>query len=219
MWCFLKLINKKNNTYILLYLCNLLLISPCLIFGGSNFTNDSYIILNDGANVHISSSIGNFRYFGAFIYKILSLLNHNPILNSTLDIIFYVILVPAILSLVLTEFKKCLETDDIISLAAIDVCVLLSIYNIWFCNILSFPECIVITAIGITLCFSSLIILIHSKNILYYIFSAILLVLSTAVYQQFISVFAIFAIAYCGIYTVKNQDKKLIIFNYVMITQ
>lgn len=41
-----------------------------------------------------------------------------------------------------------------------------------------------------------------------------LLVLATAVYQQFISVFTIFAIAYCGIFTVKNEDEKLIIINY-----
>ncbi len=188
---------------------------PCLVFGGSNFSIDSYGILLGGADAHISAFIGSFRYFGAFIYKILSIFNHNPIINSTLDIIFYIVLVPVIISLVVIEFNKHLESNDIISLVAINISVLISVYNVWFCDILSFPECIVITAVGITFCFTSLIILIRSKKIWHCFLSAILLVLATAVYQQFISVFAIFAIAYCGIYTVKNQEKKLIIFNYL----
>ncbi len=188
---------------------------PCLVFGGSNFSIDSYGILLGGADAHISAFIGSFRYFGALIYKILSIFNHNPIINSTSDIVFYVVLVPAIISLVVIEFNKCLESNDIISLAVINLSVLISVYNVWFCDILSFPECIFLTAIGITICFSSLIILIRSRRIWQYILSAILLVLATAVYQQFISVFAIFAIAYCAIFTAKNQDKKLIILNYL----
>lgn len=215
----MKLTNKdfKKNLFkcFLLYLCNIILMLPCLVFGGSNFSIDSYGILVGGADVHISAFIGSFRYFGAFIYRILSLFNHNPILNSTLDIVFYVILVPAIISLVVIEFSRRLESNDVISLIAINIAVLISVYNVWFCDILSFPECIVITAVGITLCFSSLIILIRSKRIWHCLLSATLLVFATAVYQQFISVFAIFAIAYCGIYTVRNQDKKLIIFNYL----
>lgn len=192
----------------------MVLFLPCIVFGGSNFSVDSYGILLDGADVHISAFIGSFRYFGAFIYKILSILNHNPIINSTLDIIFYVLLVPAIISLVVIEFNKCLESSDKLSVIAINLGVIISVYNVWFCDILSFPECIIITAIGITLCFSSLIILIRSRKTLNCFLSVFLLVLATAVYQQFISVFAILAIAFCGIYSFKNHDKKLILLNY-----
>lgn len=209
-----KTLNKDSSKFFLLYICNLVLFLPCIIFGGSNFSIDSYGIINRGPDVHISAFIGSFRYFGAFIYKIIAFFNHNPILNSTLDIILYLVLVPAIVSLVVIEFNKCLETNELISIIVIDISVLISIYNVWFCDILSFPECIVITAIGITLCFSSLLIMIRSKKIWHYILSVLLLVFATAVYQQFISVFAIFAIAYCAFYTTKNQDKKLIIFNY-----
>lgn len=210
-----KTLNKDFSEFFWVYICNLVLFLPCLIFGGSNFSIDSYGILMDGPDAHISAFIGSFRYFGAFIYKIISLFNHNPISNSTLDIIFYVILVPAIVTLVVLEFYKCLKTKELISIIVIDIAVLISIYNVWFCDILSFPECIVITAIGIVFCFSSLIVMIRSKKIWHYILSVLLLVFSTAIYQQFISVFAIFAIACCGIFTADNKDKKLIILNYL----
>ena len=122
-------------------------------------------------------------------YKIF---NHNPITDSTIDCIVFIFLVAAIVSFFSYTLYKLLNKKSILSHILINLSVLISVLNVWYCDILSFPECVFITAIGTVLCFSAVIVFAKNQTVGGYILSSVLIILATGVYQQFLFVFTIF---------------------------
>ncbi len=204
--------NSKNKSVIkgiLLYIINVLCLSPIMIYGGQNFSVDSYGIALDYKE-HIEAFIGSYRWFGAFVYKLYyDIFNHNPILDSTIDCVVYIAFVAAIVICLSCSIYTLLNKKSTLTYVAINLSVLVSVLNVWFCDILSFPECVFITAIGVFLCFSALIVFIKNPNIKGYILSALLVILSTGVYQQFLFVFTIYVVAICSFYVIKNKETTL----------
>ena len=210
---------KRKNLLkgVLLYMLNVLCLSPAMIYAGQNFSVDSYKVCLS-LNNHTVSFLGSYRWFGAFLYKFyVTVFNHNPINNSTIDCIIFVLLVSAVVLSLTFILYEMLNKRNVLSYIAINLSVYISILNVWFCNILSFPECIFITTVGVVLCFSALIIFIKKPNIKGYILSSIMVILSTAVYQQFLFVFIIYVILICSFYLIKNEEKtfKSIISRYI----
>lgn len=200
-----KRINVLNVFF--LYFLNIVFLSPTIVYGGQNFSIDSYGIALD-YNGHIDAFIGSFRWFGAFLYKAYySIFQHNPILDSTIDCIVFIVLVAGIVSLLSYTLYKLINKKSILSYISINLSVLVSVLNAWFCNILSFPECVFITAIGTVLCFSALIVFIKKQNLYGYILSSILIILATGIYQQFLFVFTIFIVAICECKVLQGNQK------------
>lgn len=210
------ILKKINKNHLILFLINVLAFFPLLVFNGENFSIDSYGILLNGAEFHIETFISSYRFFGAFLYKILSLFGHNPIIECTIDLFIYIVLAAVSTTAMTHEFVRQLGTKSVLSWFIIDISVSISVCNVWFCDILSFPECVFLTGMGLFLCFFAVIIFVRGKNISSFVVSSILLICSTAVYQQFIAMFTVYIIAFCGIYTVNNHGEiKKVIINYI----
>ena len=204
--------NSKNKNVIkgiFLYIINVLCLSPIMIYGGQNFSIDSYGIVLD-YNTHLNAFIGSYRWFGAFVYKLYyDMFKHNPILDSTIDCVVYIVFVATIVLCLSYTIYSLINKKNALTYVIINLSVLISVLNVWFCDILSFPECVFITAIGVFLCFSALIVFIKIPNIKGYILSGLLIILSTGVYQQFLFVFTIYIVAICSFYIVKNKETTL----------
>ena len=165
--------------------------------------------MNVGTEGHINSFLGSLRYFGAFIYYIIDLLGHNAILNPFVDIIFFISIVTIVVSVFSIYIYKCINSKNILCFLAVDFSVLITVMNVWFTNILTFPECISLTAIGLCLCLVSLMLYFESKKFYHYIISFIMLVSAIAVYQQFVSVFIIYAVLITSIKVINNQHDTM----------
>lgn len=206
--------SKHNRKLIIIiFLINLLLLIPLSVFYKTHMSVDSYGILLEGLKSHALTFISSFRYFGAFIIKLLSLTDHNPIINPVVDIAIFVPTVA--ISVTMTVITLCTKarSNDILSIIVVDLAVILSFENVWFCNLLTFPECILLTAIGVLLCCTGITVFAFKRNACGCIITCILLVCSTAVYQQFITVFAIYIIAIIGIEVAQDINitlKKLV---------
>ncbi len=196
-----------------IYILNVLAISSLLVFGGQNYSIDSYSVLLD-SNVHINNFISAYRYFGALLYKGILALGHNPIVNSTIDIIFFVLVVPIFITLLVKVMSNNLKKEDSLSLFIIDLSIIVSIVNVWFCDILSFPECVTITGVGVSLCLLAVCVIDKSQSFVHCLISCVLLICSTAVYQQFISVYVVFVVALFGLKTKDKNDFKSLFNNY-----
>ena len=194
-----------------LFLVNLFVYSSLIIFALPHLSIDSYGALKGGLNGHCIQWIGCYRYFGALVCKIWFMLGNNPILNPTMDCIVFIIIV-AFSSATLVFFlykyflsKSSIKKYDLNSLIIINLCVVISIYNVWFINILTFPECIFGCAIGVLLCHLAIVFYftIRSYN---KILSAILLICSMAVFQQFLIIFIFYVFIFHHINCLDNYD-------------
>lgn len=202
----MKLLKSK---FTWLYLINILLISFLLVFGGQNYSVDSYSILVDGYVANIELCLSNYRFFGGLLYGLLSLLGHNPISNCTLDICFFVLTVSAAFTALALKFYGAYEKKSLLSLAVTDISLLISICNVWFCDILSFPECIFIAAIAIILTCCAVILLINSQKLLNCILASVCVILATGIFQQFIILFTIYMIAYCCVVLYQKETNSI----------
>ena len=205
---------QKYNHNIFIFVFNVLALSPLLIFGGSNYSIDSCSILLD-YNVHLNNFISGYRYFGAFLYKIIVALGYNPVVDSTADSVFYIIVAALAVTLLAKAFYNNLKDKDILSLFVVDLAVIVSVANVWLCDILSFPECVTITGVGLFLCVAAVCVIDKKQSLLRCLISVVLLVLSTAIYQQFISMFTVFAVALFGLKAYNKKDFKALINNYI----
>lgn len=202
----IKKLIKSNRKAAYLFAVNIFLLLPMFVYGGQNFSIDSYGVALD-QNIHIEAFIGSYRWFGALIYKIyFCLTGHNPISNSTVDIIVFIGMVSSMITVLSFCIVKNIKRDDNLTYFTVNLGVLISVTNVWFCDILSFPECIFITTVGVCLCFGAIIVYSEAEGIAGYVVSGLMLICATGVYQQFISVFAIYIIAIYGIRII-SQNK------------
>ena len=208
---------RNIRKFFILFFLNVVAFLPLIVFGGQNFSVDSYKIFFVGPDVHVNSFIGSYRYFGALVYKVITLFSHNPIENSTVDAIVFVVLVSILVTILTNEVVKLIGKEDLLNYSIVNISIYLCVTNIWFCDILSFPECIIICAVGFCLCFGAIVIYIRNQSVCGCVISGVLLICATAVYQQFIAVYTIMIIAVCGITTVKNKiiSPKEIILSYL----
>lgn len=205
--------DRIRNKYIEIWILNVFLLLPLLIFGGQNFSIDSYgILLN--VKEHLDAFIGSFRWFGALIYKIYTLGGHNPILNSTIDILLFIILISVVMTVLTIKIVDEINVSDWLSYIIVDLGLLISVVNVWFCDVLSFPECVFLTGVGLALCFGAIIVFIQSSKPWQYLLSSIMLILSTGVYQQFISIYAVYIVGICGIRMINTKKSFLNLFLY-----
>ena len=91
---------------------------------------------------------------------------------------------------------------------------MLCVTNVWFCNILAFPECVFITAVGVCFCVASIIVFLSGDRIKNYIISGLLLVCATGVYQQFLCIFTVFVVAVLSVRVLNNGIKR---FNELLV--
>lgn len=208
---------RKKKLLFILLICNVGVLLPLLIFMGENYSIDSYGIVNSGPFGHMIAFIGSYRFFGAFVYWLYTLSGHNPIICADIDIVLFVIITSLSISFLSYFIISKIKTNSKMIVCVIDIAVLISIVNVWFCDILSFPECIFITAVGIWTCFAAIMVYIKSQKLVSCIITGILLVLATAVYQQFIIVFAIYIIAICSVDVIKGeiQGVKKVLLHYL----
>ena len=210
---------ESNKNKIVLYFINALALMPLLCFGFKHFSIDTYLVaLENGIDGHINAFIGAFRYVGALIHKIWYLLGQNPIANPLLDTLIFIFIVALSTTFLSNFIYKQLRQKSTLNYIVVNLSVLISVANVWFINILTFPESIFATAIGVLLCFSAIVVYFSNQNILSTIISAFLLICSTAIYQQFLVVFIIYSILLCSI-KLHNDDSatKTIVFTYLKL--
>ena len=75
---------KKYSLFLIVFLINILALSPLIIFSHIHYSIDTYGILLNGYTEHMNAFIGSYRYFGAFVYWIISIMGHNPIIYPLL---------------------------------------------------------------------------------------------------------------------------------------
>ena len=213
----LKLNDSKRRT-IGLYLINILALMPLLCFAFQHFSTDTYVYLADGLNGHCIQWISCFRYFGALISKISFLFGDNPIVSPFFDVIFFILTVALSITFFSRFVYRQLEKKSRLNYIIINVSVLISVTNVWFINILTFPECIFPTAVGVVLCFTAIYIYFSKQNIAGKVISAVLLICSTAIFQQFLVVFLIYSVLLCGIkLNNANSTAKAVIIEYLKL--
>ena len=207
------------KSFLLLLLFNILALLPLICFAFQHFSIDSYGIV-DNIHTHFDALISSYRYFGAFLFYFWTFFGHNPIINSLPDTIFYIILV-ALSNTAITKFicSKFGDTSKCLTLI-INTSIILSFFNVWFCNYLNFSECIFFSAVSIFLCYLSLMIFFSKElpRIIRLTISGFLLICITAVIQQFLIVFIVYSILLTSI-TIHNSDykAKTIIWKYISL--
>ncbi len=186
-----------RNGLILLFI-NLAAFLPLCVFNGELWSVDSPSILLYGKWVHIGMFLDSYRYFGALIAQLYSFTGHNPIANCLPDIILFIVLAAIGTTVLVACVTGHLKIKGWLPVIALDLAVVLSVENVWFCEILTFPESIFLSAIGLLTCFAAIICFIRYRTVPGIILSAVCLILATAVYQQYIVVFTILIIAVLG---------------------
>ena len=206
------------KSFLLLLLFNILALLPLICFAFQHFSIDSYGMI-DNYDSHCLWWIGCFRYFGSLVSKIWFMVGNDPVINPVLDVICYIVIV-GISSASLSFFiYKKLDHKSISSLLIVNTSALITLINPWFSDMLTFPECIFATTIGVMFCISSLIIFSSIKNkAIKYLISGFMLICSTAVLQQFFVVFIIYLFLLTSIETINNnQTTKQLCIKYLSL--
>lgn len=197
---------KINQTVLSIFCINLILFSSLAIFAFPHFSIDSYCIYEKGYDAHCLTFVSSFRYIGALLDKIWFSLGGDPLTSPLIDTVIFIVITSistTMLAVFLTHLPKKheklsvlsinREDSDRIRLAIIDCGVVLSLYNPWFINILTFPECILVSAFGNLLCFGAVIVY-YSNHRIGQIIAAVLLICSIGIFQQFFVLFVIYVV-------------------------
>lgn len=152
--------------------------------------------------------LGVIVFFGAALIQLLRLFGHDPIRNATPAICGYIAIVTTATTLLAIRLKKAFPDHNLL---IINFALLIASVNCWYCDILSFPECILITGIGMALAFASIGLIADAKKQSWGvgIAASLCLTLATGVYQQFLGLFAVYAIALCCERVWHSEDKSL----------
>ena len=174
-----------------------------------HYSIDTYAIqFTEGAE-HINNFLGSYRYFGAFIYWLISLIGHNPILNPLPDTLFFIFVVAFADTVLSLSIYRILNKKSICSLIIIELSVLITSTNVWFTDMLTFPECISLTAVGLLCCFLGIVFLSVSNKLWMWLIASILFIFAAATYQQFISIFFIYSVLILCIRQAKSEKNNI----------
>ncbi|MCR5040479.1 MAG: glucosyltransferase domain-containing protein [Clostridia bacterium] len=196
-----------DKRFLILFAANVILMLPLLIYGGRNFSIDSYGLLVWGYEIHTNNFLSAFRYFGALVFRLLMLTGHNPVLNSTPDVCAAIVIVAFSVSALVSAFLRALGKKDFFTAAALDLGAVLIVENRFLLDVMSFPECVFLTAVGVFFCFAAVIVYMTKRGIGWTILTSVLLICAMATYQQLLSVYIILVVAYLGTVTVRNAEK------------
>lgn len=196
---------------------NLLALFPLICFILPHYAYSSYGIVGNYQQ-HIVDFLGSMRYFGAFIIKVWTSL-FDSLTDPRIDILVYIVLTALIAAVFSIFLLNKMENKDNWNLLIINTSVILSVSNVWINDILTFSECIFLLSIGNVLCFLSIIVFFEKKINVFFrcVLSGALLICATAVYQQYLVVFIIYAVLIVGIDTVGNakDSKKKTVLTYI----
>lgn len=204
-----KQTNRHGIKYFLIvFLINLLALSPLIIFSHIHYSIDTYGLIENWANAEWY--ISSFRYFGALVTSLISLTGHNPIINPSLDIVFYIIISAFLIALLSIYIFKLLKSiNKMFLFAIVEFSLLITIVNVWYSNILTFAECIAFDAIGLLFCFLSIYIYSSRNSLISRVVASVLFICSAACFQQFISIFAIYTILILCIKQSQTEKKSV----------
>ena len=196
--------------FLIVFLINLLALSPLIIFSHVHISEDAYAYLMNNDWAAVEWYVGSFRYFGALVTSLISLTGHNPIVNPSLDIVFYIIISAFVITLLsIYIFKLLKHTNKLFLFVLIEFALLITVTNVWYSNILTFAECIAFDAIGLLFCFLSIYIYSSRNSLISRITASVLFICSAACFQQFIPIFAIYTILILCIKQ-SQTDKKTV---------
>ena len=210
--------NVLSKKRLNLYIINLMALIPLICFICPHYSVVSYGLANNYAQ-HIKDFLGSMRFFGAFIIKCWTSV-FDPISNPCIDLIIYIIFTSIIISTFSLFLQNKFTMKSNRELVLLDVSVLISFSNIWINNILTFPECIFLLSIGNVLCCLSLVFFFieDKRKIWHIVLSSIFLVLSTAIYQQYLVIFIIYSIIIVSVCVLQNNaTKKETFFDYIRL--
>ena len=207
---------EQRKIYLYVLLLNFFVLSPLIVFSQIHYRMDSYGILVNGTSFHIEAFLGSYRFFGALVYMIISLVGHNPIMNPLPDTIFFIIVATVAVTVLVFCLYKVIRKRSVLLFFIIECAVLITVANIWFTDLLTFPECISLTAVGLLCCFGGIVVLALSDRLWKYIIASVLFIFAAATYQQFIAVFLIYTVLILCIKqsraeTDKKGIKKLVV--------
>ena len=195
---------------IIVFLINLLALSPLIIFSHVHISEDAYVYQMNNDWAVAEWYVGSFRYFGALVTSLISLTGHNPIVNPSLDIVIYIIISAFVITLLAVYIFKLLKrTNELFLFVIIEFAILITVTNVWYSNILTYAECIAFDAIGLLFCFLSIYIYSIRASLISRIIASVLFICSAACFQQFISVFSIYTILILCIKQSQTEKKSI----------
>ena len=189
---------------------------PLCVFNGERYSVDSPSILLYGNWIHLSAFIDSYRYVGALIAQLYSFTGHDPIHNCLPDAILFILLAGIGTAMLVGCIADHLNVRGPLQLLALDLAVILAVENVWYCEILTFPESIFLSGVGLCLCYTAVAVFIRRRSVRGLAASAVCLILATAVYQQYIVVFTVFVIAVlaCEILREERPEAKAAFVKY-----
>lgn len=201
----------KDNKIKFSCLCaaNFLLLSFLIVMGGQNYSLDSYSITVEGYTSNSLWFVTCYRWMSGLLWHVMNMLGHNPITNSTPDICLFIVIVSVSLSVLAWKFYRSYGKKSLLSLIVIDISLLISVCNVWFGDILSFPECTFNAGVGVALVCCAVALLIDSQKPLNCVISSVCVIIATGIFQQFLFLFAIYIIAYCCIIITQKETNSL----------
>lgn len=182
---------------------------------GGNFSIDSWLIAKEQYLGQFEEFVGSYRFVSALIVRLYRLFCYDPIGNSDFGIIIHIILVSIVLTWVTSRVHK--EFNEY-NLFVIDLSFLVCVINCWFCDYLSYPECILMVTAGTFLAFTAIGLISGGgqSQVVNYIFVVLCLVLASGVFQQFFAVFGVYAIALCCMRYGNNKSVKENISTFIL---
>lgn len=97
---------------IILFLINLLALSPLIIFSHVHISEDAYVYQMNNDWAAAEWYVGSFRYFGALLTSLISLTGHNPIVNPSLDIVLYIFISAFVITLLAIYILQLLKRTN-----------------------------------------------------------------------------------------------------------
>ena len=186
-----------QKEFISFFLILLLCFAVLFAFSGHNYSSDGYVIdaafsqtknLTDNAKWHVQS----YRFTAALIVYLCGVLKHNPISNSTPDIIFFCFILAICITLLSSNTLN--KNDDLLNAFLTRTAVALTFFNVGFCDVLSFPEMIMTMAVGTLFVTISIIASTSKLSVIGFLVSILFLVFATGCVQQFLPIYFIYAV-------------------------
>ena len=199
----------SNRYWIMLALFNCLLLSSLLVFGGENYSIDSYrVIARGGIETEWKWHFGQLVFLNGIISLFFGAIGHNPIENATFDIISFVIILSVCSAFFANRIAKKFNLKDASKIIITNLCFIISFANIWYCNTISFPECVFLCAINIIPFTYIIIKFLNIKNVKDYVVCGIMLVLLFLCWKLNVTLFVIYIIGIISAQLIIRGEKS-----------
>ena len=198
--------NKQLKTVLLQTLFNAAALLPLLCYGLKHYMSDSYLVAYH-YDWHLSAFVGACRYFGALLIRVWTAL-FDPVKSPLMDAVIFILFSAAAVTLLSRLLFRKLGLRGGVYLAAADLAALVSVANVFLCNVLCFPECIFPLSVAVLFCFCAVYVY-FCETLSPWVrlpVSGALLICCTAVYQQFLTIFAVYALLLTALELIRSED-------------